>query len=63
MERLQGVRSLHIRDAYPNMSTNSWDGDLVAQRSVGTTAVWVLAQDSSLLYLSESGAASEEILV
>lgn len=63
MEKLQGVCSLHIRDAYPNMSANSWDGDLAAQRSVGTKTVWVVAQDSSLLYLSERGAASEEILV
>lgn len=57
-EKLWGVRSLHRGDAYPNMSTNSWDGGLVAQESVGNKTVWVPAWDSSLFYLSDSGAAS-----
>lgn len=57
-EKLRGVCSLHRRDAYPNISTNSWDGDLVAQGSVGTKTVWAPARDSSLFYLSDSGAAS-----
>lgn len=57
-EKLQGVCSLHRRDAYPNTSTNSWDGDLVVQGSVGTKSVWAQARDSSLFYLSDSGAAS-----
>ncbi len=38
-EKLRGVCSLHRRDAYPNTSTNSWDGDLVVQGSVGTKTV------------------------
>lgn len=58
-EKLQGVCSLHRRDAYPNTSTNSWDGDLVVQGSVGTEAVWAPARDSLLFYLSDSGAASK----
>lgn len=57
-EKLRGVCSLHRGDAYPNTSTNSWDGGLVAQESVGNKTVWVPAWDSSLFYLSDSGAAS-----
>ncbi len=57
-EKRQGVCSLHRRDAYPNTSTNSWDGDLVVQGSVGTKTVWAQAQDSSLFYLSDSDSAS-----
>ena len=57
-EELRGVCSLHRRDAYPNTSTNSWDGDLVAQASVGTKTVWAQARDSSLFYPLDSGAAS-----
>lgn len=57
-EKLRGVCSLHRRDAYPNTSTNSWDGDLVVQPSVGTKTVWAPDPDSSPFYLSDSGAAS-----